>query len=84
MAQPRRTRPAKRSSMPHLAGIGTVVADRRRELNLTQQALADLSGVSRSSVQELEYGNGAVRLESLLAITDVLGLRLTMTRAGND
>jgi transcriptional regulator with XRE-family HTH domain len=38
--------------------------------------LADLAGVSRSSVQALEYGNGSIKFGSVVDIADVLGLRL--------
>lgn len=84
MAQPRHTNPRRRSPMPELASIGEAIAQRRRELNLTQQALADLSGVSRSSVQALEYGSGSVRLEAVVAVTDSLGIPLSLTRTERD
>lgn len=46
--------------------------------------LADLAGVSRSSVQALEYGAGSVKFASVLEIADVLGLRLELTTAGRE
>ena len=49
--------------MPALTSIGATIADRRRGLNLTQQTLSDLGGVSRSTVQALEYGSGSIRLK---------------------
>lgn len=84
MALPRRTTPHRRSAMPGLSRIGEEIATRRRELNLTQQELADLSGRSRSSVQELEYGSGSVGLEALTAIAEVLGLTVALTPTGRD
>ncbi|MGZ5365084.1 MAG: helix-turn-helix domain-containing protein, partial [Mycobacterium sp.] len=48
---------------------------------LTQQLLADLAGVSRYSVQALEYGTGSVKLASVVEIADALGLRLDITTA---
>ncbi|MDI9916319.1 helix-turn-helix domain-containing protein [Rhodococcus sp. IEGM 1379] len=62
--------------MPEIARIGEKFAERRVQLRLTQQTLADLAGVSRSSVQALEYGTGSVKLASVVEIADVLGLRL--------
>ncbi|WP_241665867.1 helix-turn-helix domain-containing protein [Prescottella subtropica] len=62
--------------MPEIARLGERFADRRVELRLTQQTVADLAGVSRSSVQALEYGTGSVKLASVVEIADVLGLRL--------
>jgi transcriptional regulator with XRE-family HTH domain len=62
--------------MPEIARIGELFAERRVQLRLTQQALADLAGVSRSSVQSLEYGTGSVKLASIVEIADALELRL--------
>ena len=65
--------------MPEIERIGERLAARRVELRLTQQTLADLAGVSRSSVQALEYGTGSVKLASVVEIANVLGLRLEFT-----
>ncbi|KJF19549.1 MULTISPECIES: helix-turn-helix domain-containing protein [Rhodococcus] len=76
MSQPRRSSPTRSSPMPEIARIGELFAERRVQLRLTQQTLADLAGVSRSSVQALEYGTGSVKLASIVEIADALGLRL--------
>jgi transcriptional regulator with XRE-family HTH domain len=79
MADPRRTTPTRRSPMPETTRIGELFAARRIEIGLTQQLLADLAGVSRYSVQALEYGTGSVKLASVVEIADALGLRLDIT-----
>jgi len=85
MVRPRRSNPRKASSTPEITRISKLFADRRVALRLTQQMLADLAGVSRSSVQALEYGTGSVKLASVVEIADVLGLRLQpMTTADNE
>lgn len=76
MPGPRRSHPARDPSMPEIERIGELFARRRIELRLTQQVLADLAGVSRSSVQALEYGTGSVKLASVVEIAVILGLRL--------
>ena len=76
MAGPRRTRPLRDGAMPELARIAEAFADRRVALRLTQQTLADLAGVSRYSVQSLEQGTGSTKINSVLEIADVLGLRI--------
>jgi len=76
---PRRTSPSRATSTPAIAGIGERVAARRIDLRLTQQSLAELAGVSRSSVQAVEYGAGSVKLELVVAITSVLGLNLEVS-----
>lgn len=81
MSEPRKTNPARRSAMPEIARIGEAFAARRLQLGLTQQLLADLAGVSRYSVQSLEYGTGSVKLESVGQIAEALGLKLDITTA---
>ena len=76
MSDPRRTKPSRATSMPAIARIGSQLAARRVELRLTQAMLADLAGVSRSSIQALEYGSGSVKFASVVDIADALGLRL--------
>lgn len=78
---PRRTKAANNDSMPAIARIGTVFAERRIALRLTQQTLADLTGVSRSSVQSLERGSGSIKFGSVLEMADVLGLRFDVSAA---
>jgi transcriptional regulator with XRE-family HTH domain len=70
--------------MPEIARIGRQIAARRIELHLTQQMVADLAGVSRSSVQALEYGAGSVKFASVTEIADVLGFHLEFTTAGRE
>jgi transcriptional regulator with XRE-family HTH domain len=67
--------------MPEIARIGELFAARRIQLGLTQQVLADLAGVSRYSVQALEYATGSVKLATVVEIADILGLRLDITTA---
>lgn len=81
MPDPRRTTPTRRSPMPEITRIGELFAARRIRLGLTQQLLADLAGVSRYSVQSLEYGTGSVKLGSVVQIAEALGVRLDITTA---
>ena len=52
----------------------TVVRQRRRELGITQQDLADLAGVSVRFLRELERGKQSIQLNAFLAVLDALGL----------
>lgn len=79
MAGPRRTKPRRDDSMPDIARIGLAFADRRIALRLTQQTLADLAGVSRSSIQSLERGSGSVKFGSVVEIAGILGLRIDVS-----
>jgi y4mF family transcriptional regulator len=55
-----------------------VVRERRRRLDLRQEDLADLAGVSLRFVQALEAGKATVQLDRVEAVLEVLGLRLTV------
>lgn len=77
MATPRRR--ARSTS----GSIADSFVARRHQLGLTQAELADLAGVSRSSVQSIESGRATVQLDIVDAIADALGCGLTLTtRAG--
>lgn len=81
MAVPRRTEPRRSAAAPEMDRLGRRVADRRVELRMTQQTLADLAGVSRSSVQALEYGSGSVGLAAVMEVAMVLGRQLELSPA---
>lgn len=65
--------------MPEIARIGEALTERRLALRLTQQTLADLAGVSRSTVQSIERGSGSISVGSLIDIADTLGLHLDVS-----
>lgn len=56
----------------HMKRIGLVFSNERCKQNLSQQALADLAGVSRSTVVRLEAGE-SVQYESMYYIATALG-----------
>lgn len=58
--------------------IGRYVVERRDALRVSQGRLAELSGVSVHTLSNLETGNGNVTLETLLKITEILGLKVTV------
>lgn len=78
---PRRRRSQRADSMPEIARIGNVFSERRIALRLTQQTLADLAGVSRSSVQSLERGSGSISFGSVVEIAEILGLHIDVSAA---
>jgi len=54
------------------------VRARRTKLGLKQQELAELAGCSTRFVHTVEAGKPTIRLDKLLDVLDVLGLRLTV------
>jgi HTH-type transcriptional regulator / antitoxin HipB len=64
--------------------LGDVVRQRREELGLRQDELADLAGVSTRFVHTLEAGKPTVQLDRVAAVLDVLGLELAVQRRSPD
>ncbi len=58
--------------------FGVALVTRRRELGLTQAALAAALGVSRQLIGELERGKPGIRLETALLACRELGLRIVV------
>jgi y4mF family transcriptional regulator len=58
------------------SSLGTAIRRRRKALGLTQEELAALAGCARRSVSALEAGKRTVRLDIVLGVLEVLGLRL--------
>lgn len=65
--------------MPRIASIGHAFAERRIMLRLTQQTLADLTGVSRSTVQAFERGSGSIKFGSVMELANTLGLHIDVS-----
>jgi HTH-type transcriptional regulator/antitoxin HipB len=56
--------------------LGALIRDRRRQLGLTQQKLADEVGVSRVWIVALEQGKPSAQMELVLRTLRGLGLTL--------
>jgi len=59
--------------------IGHTVRNLRKLNGLTQIDLAELAGVGKTSVFDIEKGKPTVRLQTLLQVLDALNVRLTLT-----
>lgn len=57
-----------------MATVGKVVRYQRRRIPLSQQELADLSNVSRTSIQRIEDGIETTEFSTLLKVLKVLNL----------
>jgi len=64
--------------MLHLSIVIKQIKERREMLKLTQEALADLTGVGLRTIKQLEAGNGNPTYKTLQEIADVLGLELVL------
>jgi len=64
--------------------LGSSIRSRRRVLNLTQENLSDISGVSLRLVHEIEHGKDVVQLATLIKILSCLGLHLQLSIGAAD
>ena len=58
----------------HLSGVIKTIKERREALKVTQEGLAELSGVGLRTIKEFERGKGNPTLSTLQKISDVLGM----------
>ena len=63
--------------------LGTELRRRRTELGLKQVELAELAGCSTRFVHAAEAGKQTLRLDKLLLVMGVLGLRLEVKAAAS-
>ena len=62
----------------HFKEIINVVKERRESLQVTQEMLADLSGVGLRTLKQFESGKGNPTLMTLQKLGDALGLEVSM------
>lgn len=63
--------------MKHLQVLGETIRAEREGRGLSQEALADLAGLSRTHIGEIERGAVNVSFSALVATTSGLGISLT-------
>lgn len=64
--------------MSHLSIVIKQIKERRETLKITQENLADLSGVGLRTIKQLEAGRANPTYRTLQEIADVLGLELIL------
>lgn len=60
----------------HFESIIKQLKNRREELQVTQETLADISGVGLRTLKQLEIGKGNPTLETLTKLADALGMEV--------
>jgi len=63
--------------------LGRELRTERTRQGLRQEDLAFAAGLSRPAIINVEQGKSGVRWETLLQVTDALGLRLEFARRGD-
>jgi len=61
--------------------VGPAIRKYREDAGLTQQQLADLAGLHRSYLSNLEQGKETEQLRRVLRILKLLGVRATLQKA---
>ena len=64
--------------MSHFSILINQIKERREMLKITQENLADLSGVGLRTIKQLEAGKANPTYRTLQEIADVLGLELVL------
>jgi HTH-type transcriptional regulator / antitoxin HipB len=63
------------------ASIGPAIRSYRERAGITQQELADMAGLHRSYLSQLERGNETQQLRRILRLLKLLGVRATLQKA---
>lgn len=64
--------------MGDVLSIGAGIRSARKDAGITQEDLAHLAGISVRTVRAIETGTGNPSLQAVVAVSDVLGLQLTV------
>ncbi|KYG73331.1 transcriptional regulator [Roseivirga spongicola] len=67
----------------HFESIIKQLKARRNELQVTQDMLADISGVSLRALKQFESGKGNPTLETLTKLSDALGMEVRLDVKNN-
>lgn len=64
------------------ADFGQIIRKRRRELDYTQEFVAEFTGVSVTYISQLERGKKTAEIEKAIMLANVLGLDLCIEKRG--
>jgi transcriptional regulator with XRE-family HTH domain len=64
-------------------GIGKTIKDLRSEMKITQEELANFTGLSRIGVLKLEKEENDLKLSSLIKIANLLGFEIVLRKRSN-
>ncbi|MFZ4725809.1 MAG: helix-turn-helix domain-containing protein [Paludibacter sp.] len=65
--------------MMHYTELIKTIKERREMLQVTQETLAELSGVGLRTLKQFESGKGNPTLLTLQKLVDVLGMEVSLT-----
>lgn len=62
-----------------MQGLVTVARDLRKRAHLSQEKLAELSGLSRTAIQNFEAGKETCQIDTVFKVLKVLNARLHLS-----
>jgi transcriptional regulator with XRE-family HTH domain len=62
----------------HFLELVKTIKERREALHVTQEGLADLSGVGLRTIKQFESGKGNPTLATIQKLADVLGMEICL------
>ena len=62
----------------HFTELIKAIKDRREALQVTQETLAELSGIGLRTLKQFESGKGNPTLQTLQKIADVMGMEVAL------
>ena len=62
----------------HMNDLIQIIKERRRMLKVTQETLAELSGVGLRTLKQFESGKGNPTLQTLQKLANVLGMEISL------
>ena len=68
----------ERTNMVERQRIGMRVAEERRKRGLTQQELADMTGMKQANIARIEAGRYSVRFDTLQAIAEAMDMKVDL------
>jgi len=74
-------RPDKPFRLYTAASVGPAIRHYREEAGLTQEQLAEMAGLHRSYLSELEQGRETEQMRRILRLLKLLGVRATLQKA---
>ena len=67
---------AVKISYRQIAGIGRIIRFHRKQRGLSRVNLADIAGVGKTVIFDIEHGKESVRLMTLMRVMDALNISL--------
>jgi predicted transcriptional regulator len=62
----------------HISKLTTVIKERRKNLDINQSQLSELTDIGLRTIKGLESGKTNPTLKTIVSVLDVLGLELTI------